>query len=235
MPATIDFTLPIGKTQVPLRLYADGALFWPEGQTLFITDPHFGKADSFRHAGIPIPTEVLDHDLARLTKLITTSQATFLIVLGDFFHTRHSQSDSALFALQNWRNQHLDLEIVLVLGNHDAHAGAPPAGLDIQAIDAPFEAGPFLCHHIPQAKPSNAAYNLAGHLHPYVVMRDRDGSRLRLASFVFAPHQAILPAFGGFTGGQVYSPTANDRVFVIAEGEIVEVSTNRQRSSSKNR
>src|SRR5688500_11195796 len=101
MPATINITIPFGTKSIPLRLYADCALFWPEGQALIITDPHFGKADSFRHMGIPIPTALLANDLARLTKLITASKATFLIVLGDFFHTRHSQSESALAALEN--------------------------------------------------------------------------------------------------------------------------------------
>jgi metallophosphoesterase superfamily enzyme len=91
---------------------------------------------------------------------------------------------------------------------------------------------PFVCHHQPQPKASNEGYILAGHLHPYVVMRDRDGSRLRLASFIFGPYQAILPAFGGFTGGSAYLPTNHDRVFVIAEGEIVEVPTTGRRTPS---
>ncbi len=232
MTDIIDFSIPWGNHQIPLRLYADCALFWPAGQTLILTDPHFGKADSFRHLGIPIPTKVHDNDLERLTKLVMASKATSLIVLGDFFHTRHSQSGNTLAALENWRNHNPDLEIVLVLGNHDAHAGPPPSNLNIRAVDAPFVAGPFVCHHLPQQQPSQLGYILAGHLHPYVVLRDSDGSRLRLASFVFGPHQAILPAFGGFTGGMAYSPSPDERVFVTAQGKLVEVPTTRQRSSS---
>jgi metallophosphoesterase superfamily enzyme len=145
--------------------------------------------------------------------------------LGDFFHTRHSRSDSALSTLETWRNQHAGIEIVLVLGNHDVHAGIPPAALNIQVVDAPLTLGPFQCHHLPQPDPAATGYILAGHLHPYIVMRDRDGSRLRFPGYIFGPNQAILPAFGGFTGGQAFSPSPNDRVFVIAEGEIVEVPT----------
>lgn len=231
MTDTLETLLAVDKINIPIRLYAERALFWPKGQTLFITDPHFGKADSFRHAGIPIPTEVLNNDLARLTKVLRSSQASSLIVLGDFFHSRHSQSDSALDSLHNWRNQHPDLEVILVPGNHDAHAGPPPIGLNIHAIEAPFAVGPFVCHHLPQAQPIQEGYTLAGHLHPHVVLHDRDGSSLRLTSFIFSQHQAILPAFGSFTGGSAYAPSINDRVFVIAEGEIIEVQTTRQRST----
>jgi DNA ligase-associated metallophosphoesterase len=225
MPATIDITFPIAKADAPLRLFADGALYWPSGQTLFVTDPHFGKADSFRQAGIAIPTEVHDNDLARLTKVLETCDATRLVVLGDFFHNRHSQSLAVIEALEIWRSQWAELEIILVQGNHDLHAGDPPAHLNIQVVQAPWSLEPFLCHHQPQTKPDKAGYILAGHLHPFVVMRDRDGSRVRLPSYIFSPHQAILPAFGGFTGGQAYGPTAADRVFVIASGEIMEVPT----------
>jgi DNA ligase-associated metallophosphoesterase len=232
MPISIDFTLSTDNGPVALMLFAQGALYWPEGQSLFITDPHFGKADSFRHAGIAIPTALLDHDLARLTTLLNESQAKSLVVLGDFFHTRHSQSDNALIILEGWRRQHANVEIILVLGNHDAHAGPPPKEFDIHVVDAPFVVGPFVCHHLPQPLASTDGYILAGHLHPYVNLHDRDGSRLRLASFIMTPHQAILPAFGGFTGGSAYAPSTNDRVFVIAQGEIVEVSATRQPRSS---
>jgi len=54
-------------------------------------------------------------------------------------------------------------------------------------------------------------------------LHDRDGSSMRLAAFIFSPYQAILPAFGGFTGGSAYRPTMADRVVVIGEGEIVEI------------
>jgi DNA ligase-associated metallophosphoesterase len=230
MPDTVDFTLQSGSAQIPLHLYAEGAIFWPAGATLFITDPHFGKADSFRHAGIAIPTAVHDHDLTRLGTLLTVSGARRLVILGDFFHSRHSQSDGTLDALAKWRAQHVALEIVLVQGNHDLHAGPPPALLAIVSVAAPYQVGPFVCHHLPQNKADPNGYVLAGHLHPYIVFYDRDRSRLRLASFIFGPYSAILPAFGNFTGGISYAPSAKDRVFAIGGGQIMEIPTTRQRT-----
>jgi uncharacterized protein len=233
MPDTLDFALSLADEHIPLRLYADGALYWPADKTLFITDPHFGKADHFRQAGIAIPTAILDRDLARLSRLVTQSGATNLVVLGDFFHSRHSQSAGALESLAAWRHRHPALDIVLVQGNHDLHAGPPPSEMGIDTVEAPHRVGPFACHHTPQSKGHNAeGYSLAGHLHPYVMLFDRDGSRMRLASFIFGPHQAILPAFGGFTGGSHYPPARHDRVFVVAHGEIVEVPTDRGRATA---
>lgn len=233
MPKSIDFTLTIANMPVTLRLFAEGALFWSTGKTLFITDPHFGKADSFRHAGIAIPTAILDHDLARLSKLLTITGASTLTILGDFFHTRHSQSKNVLSALATWRKHHPDLQISLILGNHDQHAGPPPVELGIEVMDAPLSIGPFVCHHLPQETAADAGYLLAGHLHPHVILHDYDGTSMRLAAFIFSPHQAILPAFGGFTGSSAYRPTTADRVVVISEGEIVEIT--RPQRFAKNR
>jgi DNA ligase-associated metallophosphoesterase len=225
MPNTLHFALSTGKEEIPLQLFADRAMYWPGGQTLFITDPHFGKADAFHHVGIAIPSSVLDHDLARLSHLLHESQAEHLVILGDFFHTRHSQSDAALASLAQWRNNHAALAITLVQGNHDLHAGPPPQSFDIVSTTAPYLIGPFACHHHPQLQPSDHGYVLAGHLHPQITMRDRDGSALRLASFIFGRHQAILPAYGNFTGGSAYAPSPGDRVFAFAQGEIVEIPT----------
>lgn len=231
MPDTLDFTLPLADHHLALRLFAEGAIYWPAGSALFIADPHFGKADHFRHAGIAIPTTILDHDLARLSHLLVQSGASKLIILGDFFHTRYSQNEGVLDSLAAWRQTHTMLDITLVQGNHDIHAGPPPTEIGIKSVPAPHILGPFLCHHMPQPKANHSdGYILAGHLHPYVVLFDRDGTRMRLASFIFGPNQAILPAFGGFTGGSHYAPSRQDRVFVVAHGEIVEVPTSRGRA-----
>lgn len=236
MPASTDFILPFGDIPISLRLFAEGALYWPDGRTLFITDPHFGKADSFRQAGIAIPTAIHDRDLLRLSNLLTETDAIKLVVLGDFFHTRHSQSENILTSLNAWRQQHPQIEIILVQGNHDLHAGPPPPEVNILSVEAPHYVGPFVCHHHPQSKASSEnGYLLAGHLHPYVVLHDRDGSRMRLSSFIFGQHQAILPAFGGFTGGSHYPPSATDRVFAIAHGEIIEVPTTTRRAAPQRR
>jgi ATP-dependent Lhr-like helicase len=39
----------------------------------------------------------------------------------------------------------------------------------------------------------------------------------------FGKTRALLPAFGSFTGSKVIRPAAGDRVFAVAEGEIVRI------------
>jgi uncharacterized protein len=225
-PTCLEITLPLATGPMPVTLFAMGALYWAVGQTLFIADPHFGKAATFHQAGIAIPEAVHSYDLARLTHLLDQTQAARLIILGDFFHTHHSRTSTTMFeALLTWREQHAGLEITLVAGNHDRHAGAPPLELGIDSCEAPFALSPFICLHEPMPMNSLAqvmGYALAGHLHPRARLRDRDGSQVHLPCFWVSPSQMVLPAFGSFTGGSTIRPTPRDRVFVIAGDYVME-------------
>src|SRR6478752_4291038 len=68
-----------------VTLHAERALFWPRGRTLFVADVHLGKAAAFRAGGVPLPRGATASDLARLTRLVTTTGATRVVILGDFF------------------------------------------------------------------------------------------------------------------------------------------------------
>jgi hypothetical protein len=46
---------------------------------------------------------------------------------------------------------------------------------------------------------------------------------VRLPCFWFGAEVGLLPAFGGFTGSADVAPRGGDRVFVIADGEVIEV------------
>ncbi len=109
-----------------LQLCAERAVWWPVRQTLLIADPHFGKAAAFRAAGIPVPDGGTAADLARLTRLIERVGASRLVILGDLFHARSGRSIETMTAIGAWRRQHARLDIVLIRGNHDRLAGAPP-------------------------------------------------------------------------------------------------------------
>lgn len=70
-----------------LALLPDRAVWWPLARTLFIADSHFGKAATFRAAGLPIP-DATETDLARLDRLLQSTIARRLIVLGDLLHNK---------------------------------------------------------------------------------------------------------------------------------------------------
>ncbi|MFY9514285.1 MAG: DEAD/DEAH box helicase, partial [Rubrivivax sp.] len=128
---------------------------------------------------------------------------------------------ATLAAFADWRAQHATLELLLVRGNHDRHAGDPPPAWGVQAVDEGLPLGPFVLQHHPEPVPG--AYALAGHVHPAVVLGGRAHDRLRLPCFHFGPQVGVLPAFGGFTGMHVLPRGSDDRVYVVAQDEVVEV------------
>lgn len=203
-----------------LALLPERALWWARERTLFITDPHFGKASAFRSAGIPVPELANDDDVAKLATLVRHCRAERLVILGDFFHAKTGRSKTTLAGLSDWRASHLQLKILLVLGNHDRHAGHPPPEWDIECVEEPWAVGPFHCSHVPRV--TRSGFALAGHWHPS--FRFNDGvSGLHTPCFYFSRNLAVLPAYGSFTGLHPVRRSLNDRIYLVGPGEVVEV------------
>lgn len=206
-----------------LELLPQKAAFVPRTRTLLIADAHFGKAVSFRKLGVPVPRGTTSANLALLASLVAQQQARRIVFLGDFLHSERSHAASTLGALARWRAEHAALELVLVRGNHDDRAGDPPASLGFEVVDEAFvDGGLVLCHH---PAPQAAGYVLAGHLHPCVSLGGRAYDHLRLPCFHFGAAVGVLPAFGDFTGMHPVRPAPGDRLYAIADAEVVEVPT----------
>ena len=203
-------------------LLPERALFWPRAATLVVADLHWGKAASFRAAGIPIPGGSTEADLARLDRALDRTCARRLLVLGDLFHARAGRiATRTLAELRRWRELRETLEIQLVRGNHDRHAGDPPTDLRINCVDAPAFVPPFVLRHEPGE--ATGGYVLAGHVHPAIVLAGPGLQRARLPCFWLRPRGAILPAFGSFTGFGSVDPEPGDRIFVLANEEVLAV------------
>ncbi|HVK10046.1 MAG TPA: phosphoesterase, partial [Gemmataceae bacterium] len=142
-----------------LVLRPDRSLYWPRAGALVVADPHFGKAETFRAAGLPVPGDA-GPALARLGSALADTGAGRLIVLGDLWHARAGRTARVADELARWRAERPALRVEVVRGNHD-RAGPPPAGWgDWAAVAEP----PFAFAHFPE--PTDAGYVLAGHLHP---------------------------------------------------------------------
>ena len=196
--------LPIAYAGHLVWLLPERALWWPEGQVLFIADLHLGKAATYRALGQPVPSGTTAENLHRLSQLVLGYQPVQLVFLGDFLHARQARTASVLSQLAIWRQHHANVECTLVRGNHDSRAGDPPPSLAISVVDEPYLVGPFAACHYPQAHASHAV--LAGHTHPVVRLQGPARDRLSLPCFVFEDRSAILPAFGEFTGGYTVTP-----------------------------
>lgn len=210
---------------VPLVLLAERAAFQPDTATLLVADAHIGKAAAFRRLGVPVPEATTAGTLARLDAALQAGPVRRVVFLGDLLHAVHGRSAGTLQAVADWRARHPSLQLVLVRGNHDGHAGDPPADWGVEAVDEPLRLDDLpslaLCHH-PQAV--DGAYALAGHVHPAVVLGGRAHQRLRLPAFHFGPAVGLLPAFGEFTGQHVPPRGPGDRVFAVAGDAVREVS-----------
>lgn len=202
-----------------LLLLADRAVYWPARSTLLVADTHFGKAASFRAAGLVVPGGTTLGALARLSMLLASTGAARVVFLGDFFHARQGRVPATLDALRDWRAEHSGVVMQLVPGNHDAHAGRPPPELGIEPGPTRLVEPPFVLAHHPEPDP--AGYVLAGHLHPAAVLRGRGRQRERIACFWFGARVGVLPAFGEFTGLAEIAPAAADRVYGIAGAEVI--------------
>ncbi|MEP7283118.1 MAG: ligase-associated DNA damage response endonuclease PdeM [Rubrivivax sp.] len=202
----------------PLRLLAQRAALLPDRGMLLVADAHLGKAQSFRRLGVPVPHGTTDDALARLDALLAATGARTLVFLGDLLHAARGRAPAVETAVRRWRERHALLELVLVRGNHDHHAGDPPADWGVRCVDGPWHVGPWALAHHP--RPVSGAYVLAGHVHPAAALTGSAHQRLRLPCFHLGTGVGVLPAFGGFTGQHVVRPAPGDRLFVV-DGERV--------------
>jgi uncharacterized protein len=177
----------------PVELLADRALYWPRRERLLVADLHLGKGDTFRAAGIPVPSGGTAHDLRRIDALLRATGARSLWILGDFLHARrHAAVDAAWRAL---REAHRELAFGVVPGNHDRALDTGVAGLDVIVEDT-IEP-PFVFRHAPAAHAPANGHVICGHVHP--VLRLPGAGRHPV--FWLQPGMTVLPAFSAFTGG----------------------------------
>lgn len=198
----------------------DRALYFEDFNSLVISDLHIGKSAHFRKNGLPIPNNVANNDLQRLSNLIKKHQPKQLIVTGDMFH--HSLN-SNIEEFANWRTLFSSIEIVLVKGNHDKLDSQIYSDLNLKVCDHSYCLGKFCFVHEASDLYSGDLYPISGHIHPGISIKGKAKQRLKLPCFFFGNQFAVLPAFSEFTGLSIIKPLDTDRVFAITKSKIVEV------------
>ena len=206
-----------------LHLLPERAVYWERASTLFVADPHFGKASSFRAAGVLVPRGTTTETLARLDVALRRTGGERVVFLGDFLHAHEGRSPEMFRAINDWRAARASIDMMLVRGNHDVRAGDPPRELDLLCVNGPMIEPPFVFAHHPRR--SDDGYVLAGHVHPGVRLSGAAREYTRLPCFWFGSEVAVLPAFGEFTGLADVSPAPGDGVWVVADEEVIRVAT----------
>ena len=217
-------TLDLAGETVEAR--GDRTLFWPAESTLFVADLHLGKGAAFRAGGLPVPSGTTAATLDSLGEALDDTVAQRLVVLGDLWHARQGRTEENVEAFAQWRAARR-VETLLVLGNHDRHAG-----WELDAVAPGLVMGPFALHHFPDPDPNG--YVLCGHLHPGVDLGGFGGDRLRLPCFWLGQRVGVLPAFGALTGTAAIRPRSGDRTIVVADEKVAIVPTG-DRSATRRR
>lgn len=194
---------------------SEKAVHWPKRRTLMVADLHWGKAEIFQKAGIPVSSAILNEDLQKLKGLVDRLNIERLILLGDLMHGREGLTADVRDTVTCWR-QSIACDILFIKGNHDRQLKLP-AAWGMQMVTEPFHDGSFLFSHHPESRP--ASFTFCGHLHPVVHVGSRK-DRLRLPCFWIQADTCILPSFGTFTGGAPIHPGRRDSVLAIAEQSV---------------
>lgn len=202
-----------------LELLPQKAIWFPFYQTLVLSDVHFGKVGHFRKAGLAIPKNLIQEDLAVLSDLIDIYHPKKIIFLGDLFHSDYN-NDMHWFAL--WRNMHHKIDLILVKGNHDIIDVHEYHNLNIQVYNE-FFINNIQLLHIPPKNIQNSKFILSGHIHPGISLSGKGKQKLKVPCFYFNENQGILPAFGRFTGLAEIKVNSNDHVFATTKSRIIKI------------
>ncbi|MFC4636340.1 ligase-associated DNA damage response endonuclease PdeM [Dokdonia ponticola] len=199
-----------------LILHPSGAIFWKQKSYLLIADVHFGKITHFRKHGSGVPQKAIQENIEKLENVCSYFNPNTIIFMGDLFHS-HLNTEWILF--KKWVESNV-FKIQLVTGNHDIIAPLLYEELGVQIFEERCIDTILLTHH-PEIR--NGFFNIAGHIHPGVQLVGTGKQSLKVPCFFMKPNQLIQPAFGTFTGNYILMPTPKDRVFAVADDQVIEI------------
>lgn len=182
----------VNGAEVMLR--ASGALWLAAEQALVVADLHLEKGSSYAARGQMLPPYDTRETLDRLAAEIAALSPATVVLLGDTFHDRRSESRLAADDADRLRALARGRRLIWVVGNHDADG---PQALPGETADELALAG-LVLRHEPRAGLQRG--EVAGHLHPAARVRASRGS-VRRRCFITDAERAILPAFGAYAGG----------------------------------
>lgn len=184
-----------------LTALPSGALWWEAERLLCVSDLHFGKSGRMaRRGGDLLPPYETRDTLTRLEDAIRATGARTVVCLGDSFDDLDAAGQMAEEDILWLTRQQAGRRWIWVEGNHD------PGPVDLGGEHlAELRLGPLTFRHI--AEPGTVG-EVSGHYHPK--------ARVRMVSrpcFLADAARLILPAFGTYTGGLVWTDPAFTALF----------------------
>lgn len=179
---------------VELVARSDGALWWPDENTLLVADLHLEKSSFLARKGWLLPPHATAETLAGLIDAVEATGTRRLICLGDSFHDQGGPERLRPETRATLQLMTRNLDWWWITGNHDEDAAAILGGRVMREA----QLGPLVLRH--EADVADATPELSGHFHPKLVIRHR-GRHIARRCFAISTTKLILPAFGAFTGG----------------------------------
>ncbi|UII30003.1 ligase-associated DNA damage response endonuclease PdeM [Fulvivirga ulvae] len=201
-------------------LYPEKAVLWKAKGVLLISDLHLGKVNHFRRSGIAVPHSPNDQNIERLITLLQQLKPERVLFMGDLFHSHYNPEWEVFGQVLKYFPA---ISFELVMGNHDIMSDYQYVKHQLIIHKKPLEMDTFMMSHEPLEEVPEGYYNFAGHIHPGVQLRGRGRQGVKLPCFYFGDKQALLPAFGEFTGLYKIKPKEGDRVFVIVDNNVLRV------------
>jgi DNA ligase-associated metallophosphoesterase len=194
-------------------LLPEKAAIWESKKTLLIADVHAGKASHFRNNGIPLSTDHLLSDLNRIAGILETYDLQKISFLGDLYHTSLNIENTLI---DEWLNS-LDIEVELIIGNHDRHSLKHSTLTKKES----YEIDGILLSHEPE---KSDYFNICGHLHPAYNLSGKARQQIKLPAFYHAETSLILPAFGSVNGGRMYKELIKKaKVILVGDDGLIQV------------
>lgn len=200
----------------------EGAIWWPDAETLIVSDLHLEKGSSFAAAsGQLLPPYDTRVTLSIVEALCQELNPQRVLSLGDSFHDRSAELRLAEDDKVRIRALTGRYDWFWIEGNHDPD---PPETLGGTPLKV-WRHRSLVFRHEPERERGE----IAGHMHPVAKISGR-GRSVRRRCFITNGDHMILPALGTYTGGlNVRDPAMLDlfpcggSIFAIGSDRVVPV------------
>ncbi|MEM0948619.1 MAG: ligase-associated DNA damage response endonuclease PdeM [Pseudomonadota bacterium] len=188
-----------------LTLTGSGSLYWTEEALLCVSDLHLGKSERIaRRSGTMLPPYECEDTLARLEAELHTTDARTVVCLGDSFDDRRA-AEALSENVRLWiARLQAGRRWIWIEGNHD------PGPMDLGGTHlGELSIGPLVFRHIAQ---DSATGEISGHYHPKAGLIAR-GRKVSRRCFMWDAERLVMPAYGTYTGGLLWTDPALSRLF----------------------
>lgn len=189
-------TQPPEITLCGVRLLPDvtGALYWPEEDTLIVSDLRFEKNPAFARRGLYLSPYDTGSTLTVLEGLLRFYRPWRVVALGGSFHGL--EAEWTLSAGEKTRIKALTMnsEWIWISDNRDPEPSTAFGG----EVTDNLSIGSLVLRHEPSAH--GTIGEIAGHLFPAARVMSR-GRHIRRKCFLCDRDRLVMPALGAFTDG----------------------------------